>query len=293
MTTEPHYNPFHTSDPLEALRFIAESHAAPGPQRDLWINHWFVIFDRWVDRVASGSMLNYGRGRAYHLRDDIAQITRMACLEIITDCCEGTEDASQIRSLKAMVQLRTRNNIRDEIEKHDQRGVTRATSKFRRSREMDIVEHDLAQKLMRQPKRAEIIAEFRNRQSGRKDARRQGREPQLSDVGFHQNTPAPTETDQVHYDEDPDCVITPMEGDEFRAKLISRAHQHSAQLGAAAEAFLHHSLVGKRTEFGVMEAIRLHASYESRRQAKAAVDEIRWISRTVLSEDYGISEDDL
>ena len=286
-------NPFDTGEPLEALRMIAENHGSPEEERRLWINRWFEVFDRWAQRVASGSILNYGRGRAHHLRDDIQQITREACLEIINECCEHTQDAHAIRSLKAVVQLRTRNKIRDEIEKYEQKGVTGATSKFRRAREIDSVEYDLAQQLMRHPSRAEIIAEFTSRQSGRKDPRRQGRVPEASDIGFHQNTPEPMESEHVHLDEDPDCVITPMEGEEFRSKLIAAAHQASDQLGDAAEAFLHQSLVGKRTEFGVMEAIRLHAGYPSRKAAAAAVDEIRWLARKVLAEDYGITEEDL
>ena len=287
-------NPFGTQDPLEAVRIIADHHSADSEERKLWTDHWFSAFDAWVQRTAWGSLLNYGRGRAQHLLDDIEQITRFACLELINDCCSGAEDPSAIRSLKGLIQLKTRNNIRDELERYEQRGVTGATSKVRRARELDLVEHDLAQQTMRQPSRAEVIEEFNRRQyAQRKDPERQGRIAEDTDIGYHLNAPAPMEHEHTVVDEDPDCVISPIEGREFRTTLLRRSAEHSEQLGLAAEAFLGQSLEATRTEFGVMEAIRKHANYRSRKEAKAAVDEIRWLSRTVLVEDYGITEADL
>lgn len=278
---------FDHTDPKAAAIDIC--HLAPELQEQA-IAQWLSVFDPWVKQVAYGAQQAFGRGLARHKEDDIVQITRLAAWQLLRYYCDNPDKAVKVRSLRAVIRLRIRNNVRDEFERDETGGLTGARSRFRNARELETLEYELAQQLHRSPTRAEIITEWNARASGRKDARRQGRAIDDSVFGFHENTPPPMEHEHIHVEnyDDPDYVLMPQESREFLETVVHYAKMQDEQLGTAAKVWLDESLAGERSEHGVLKAIKLHADYRTLDDCAKAAEQIRQLSIVVLREHYGI-----
>ncbi|NWN87230.1 MAG: hypothetical protein HLX51_01590 [Micrococcaceae bacterium] len=278
---------FDHTDPQQAAIDICTLDATL--QREA-IEQWLVVFDPWVKQVAAGAQTAFGRGLARHKEDDIIQITRMAAWQLLEYYCDNPDKAAKVVSLRAVLRLQIRNNVRDEFERDETKGVRGVRSMYRNARELDNLESEMAQDLHRMPTRAEVVAEWNARASVRKDARRQGRTIDGMHFGFHENTPPPMEHEHsyVEYHDEPDFVLMPLESQEFRDTVVDYAGQKDQQLGIAAGVWLDESQAGARTEHGIYKAIKLAGNYRNLAEAREAVEAIRRLSIVVLREHYGI-----
>lgn len=278
---------FDHTDPRQAAIDICALDASL--QREA-IEQWLVVFDPWVKQVAAGAQTAFGRGLARHKEDDIVQITRMAAWELLQYYCQNPDKAAKVKSLRAVLRLRIRNNVRDEFERDETKGIRGVRSMYRNARELENLEAEMAQTLHRMPSRAEVVAEWNARAASRKDARRQGRAIDSSVFGFHENTPPPMEHEHSYVEEydEPDFVMMPLESQQFRDTVVEYAQQQDQQLGLAAKVWLDESQVGARTEHGIYKAIKLTAQYRNLTEVRDAVESIRQLSIVVLRDHYGI-----
>ena len=278
---------FDHHDPQQAAIDIAELNPSEQPAA---IEQWLVVFDGWVIQVARASQTSFGRGQAHHIAEDIAQITRQAAWKMLLHYCDNPDRARTVQSLYAVLRSAVRNNVRDEVERYETKGIVGIRAKHRRARELDDLTYVLAQQLGYTPSRAEVIKEWDKRNAGRKELKRQGRVVADDDFGFHKNTPSAFEHEDAyveHYDE-PDYVLMPLESQQFRDTVVEYATQQDQRLGAAAKAWLDEAQVGLRTEHGVYRAVRIAGGYKNLTEAKQAIEEIRALSIVLLREHYGI-----
>lgn len=283
MTTEL----FDHTDPRQAAIDIS---ALEESRQRKAIEQWLVVFDPWVKQVAAGAQTAFGRGLARHKEDDIVQITRMAAWQLLEYYCDNPDKATKVKSLRAVLRLRIRNNVRDEFERDETKGVRGVRSMYRNARELENLESEMAQDLGRMPSRAEVVAEWNARASTRKDARRQGRTIDATHFGFHENTPPPMEHEHSYVEphDEPDFVMMPLESQKFRDTVVEYAKQQDKQLGIAALVWLDESQAGARTEHGIFKAIKIAAGYRNLSESREAVESIRQLSIVVLRDHYGI-----
>lgn len=237
-------------------------------------------------RMAFSLCRNYGRDVSSH-QDEFTSIVMQTACEIIVGGRQDRSRVEEILNFEAVVRAHCRNAVTASIKDNDH-PASGMSAVLQKSSMLEHLRYEMYQGMEREPTDAEVVAEHNRRmRARRKNPEKSGMIASVDDMKVQHHAADVDYHDRVA-ENDPDCVIHPMEGPRFRADILNAAYRHSELLGQAAQIFIVSVTDGSEGRNVFVDMARGLGITQAK--AGELFVQIQEVAREMLLQDWGLDQ---